>query len=324
MHFNRGRRNFITLLGTAAGWPLAARAQQPKLRRVGVLILGNADVQSFGTELRAGLRETGYFEGQNIEFVFRSADNNASSLPKLAAELVALTVDVLVALYKPRALAAQQATREIPIVTVSGDPVGLGLVANLAQPGGNITGISLMAAELHGKCVELFRDMLPWVKRVAMVANAADPFSKSVLEHVRLAGKTVGIEIAPELMVRRQDEIDAAFLAAKKESADAVVLQASLSTQYVVNLTFKHRLAAATVSRAFAEAGGLMSYGVDGPDAFRRSAGFVHKILQGSKPANLPIEQPTKFELVINVQTAKALDLKIAESFLVRADKLIE
>jgi ABC-type uncharacterized transport system substrate-binding protein len=319
------RREFITLLGGAAVvWPLRARAQQSKLRRVGALILGNADAQSFGTELRAGLREYGYFEGQNIEYVFRSADNNASSLPMLAAELVALKMDVLVALYTPCALAAQQATREIPIVTVSGDPVGLGLVESLSRPGSNITGISLMAAELHGKCVELFRDMLPSVHRVAVVANAADPFSKSVLEHVRLVGKTAGIEIAPEIMVRRQDEIDAAFLAAKKESADAVVLQASLSTQYVINLTFKHRLAVATVSRAFVETGGLMSYGVDGPDAFRRSAGFVHKILQGSKPADLPIEQPTKFELVINVQTAKALDLKIAAPFLVRADKLIE
>jgi putative ABC transport system substrate-binding protein len=138
------RREFITLLGGAVALPLAARAQQPKMRRIGVLILGNADAQSFGAELRAGLRESGYFEGQNIEFVFRSADNDASSLPALAAELAALKVDVLVALYTPCALAAQKATREIPIVTVSGDPVGLGLVTSLAQPGGNITGISLM------------------------------------------------------------------------------------------------------------------------------------------------------------------------------------
>jgi putative tryptophan/tyrosine transport system substrate-binding protein len=317
------RREFITLLGgAAAAWPVVARAQQAK--RVGVLILGNADAQSFGTELREGLRKGGYIEGQNIEYAFRSADNNAAVLPKLAAELVALKVDALVALYTPCALAVQQATREIPIVTVSGDPVGLGLVASMARPGGNITGISLMAAELHGKCVELFRDMLPSVRRVAVVGNAADPFSKSVIEHVRLAGKTAGIEIAPEIMVRTQVEIDSAFSAAKKESADAAVVQGSLSTQYLVNLTFKHRLPAATVSRAFAEAGGLMSYGVDGPDAFRRSSVFVQKILQGSKPADLPVEQPTKFELVINLRTAKTLDLKIAESFLLRADAVIE
>lgn len=255
---------------------------------------------------------------------FRSADNDASSLPTLAAELVTLKVDVLVALYTPCALAAQKATHEIPIVTVSGDPVGLGLVASLAQPGGNITGISLMAGQLHGKCVELLRDMLGSVHRVALVGNAADPFSSSVIEHVRLAGKTAGIEIAPEIMVQTQDEIDDAFSNVKKALADAAVVQASLSTQYLVNLTFKHRLPAATVSRSFAEAGGLMSYGVDGPASFRLSSGFVQKILQGSKPAELPIQQPTKFELVINRRTAKALDLKIPEAFLARADKMIE
>jgi putative ABC transport system substrate-binding protein len=320
-----GRRAFISGIGGASlALPLAARAQQTKVWRVGVLILGNADAQSFGTELREGLRKSGYIEGQNIEYAFRSAENNATLLSKLAAELVALKVDVLVALYTPCALAAQQATREIPIVTVSGDPVGLGLVASLARPGGNITGISLMAAELHGKCVELFRDMLPSVHRVAVVGNAADPFSKSVIEQVRLAGKATGIEIAPEILVNTQDEIDAAFSAVKKASADAVVVQGSLSTQHLINLTFKHRLPVATVSRSFAEVGGLMSYGVDGPDAFRASAGFVHKVLQGSKPADLPVEQPTKFELVINLKTAKALDLKISEQFLLRADTVIE
>jgi putative tryptophan/tyrosine transport system substrate-binding protein len=319
-----GRRELIAALGGAAAWPLAARAQQPKIRRVGVLILGTADAQSFGTELRAGLRQSGYFEGQNIEYVFRSADNDASSLPMLAAELVALKVDVLVALYTPCALAAQQATREIPIVTLSGDPVGLGLVASLSRPGGNITGIDMMGAALHGKCVELFRDMLPSVRRIAAVGNAADPFSKPFMEQVRLAGKTTGIEIAPEIMVRTQDEIDAAFSAVKKEMADAAVVQASLSTQHLVNLAFKHRLPAATVSRSFAEFGGLMSYGVDGPNAFRLSSVFVKKILQGSKPADLPVEQPTKFELVINLKTAKALGLTIPPVLLARADEVIE
>ena len=269
--------------------------------------------QSFSDELRGGLRASGFIEGQNIEYAFRSADNDASKLPSLAAQLIAQKVDVLVALYTPCALAAQQATREIPIVTVSGDPVGLGLVASLAQPGGNITGISLMAGELHGKCVELFRDMLPSVHRVGVVANAADPFSRSVIEHVRLAGKNTHIEIAPEIMVRTQDELDAALSTVEKESADAVVIQGSLSTQHLVNLLFKHRLPAATVPRSFAEVGGLMSYGVDGPDAFRRAAVFVGKILRGANPADLPVEQPTKFELVINLKTAKALDIKIAE-----------
>jgi ABC-type uncharacterized transport system substrate-binding protein len=318
------RREFISLLGSAAAWPLAASAQQTKVWRVGVLILGNADAQSFGTELREGLRKSGYIEGQNIEYVFRSADNNITVLSKLAAELVVLKVDVLVALYTPCALAAQKATRDIPIVTVSGDPVGLGLVASLAQPGGNITGISLMAPELHGKCVELFRDMLPSVHRVALVGNGADPLSKPMLEQVQLVGRTTGIEIAPVVMVSGQDELDAALSKAKEAGADAVVVQASLSTQHLVNLAFKHRLPVATVSRSFAEVGGLMSYGVDGPDAFRRTAVFVDKILRGGKPADLPVEQPTKFELVINLKTAKALDLKISEQLLLRADTIIE
>jgi putative tryptophan/tyrosine transport system substrate-binding protein len=319
------RRNFIAgLASTTVACPLAARAQQTKVWRVGVLILGNADAQSFGTELREGLRKSGYIEGQNIEYVFRSADNNITILSKLAAELVVLKVDVLVALYTPCALAAQKTTRDIPIVTVSGDPVGLGLVASLAQPGGNITGISLMAPELHGKCVELFRDMLPSVHRVALVGNGADPLSKPMLEQVQLVGRTTGIEIAPVVMVSGQDELDAALSRAKEAGADAVVVQASLSTQHLVNLAFKHRLPVATVSRSFAEVGGLMSYGVDGPDAFRRTAVFVDKILRGGKPADLPVEQPTKFELVINLKTAKALDLKISEQVLLRADTIIE
>jgi len=320
----RRRQFFILLGGTAAAWPRVARAQQTKVWRVGVLILGNADAQSFGTELREGLRKSGYIEGQNIEYVFRSADNNIAVLSKLAAELAVLKVDVLVALYTPCALAAQKATRDIPIISVSGDPVGLGLVASLAQPGGNITGISLMAPELHGKCVELFRDMLPLVHRVAFVGNGADPLSKPVLEQVQLVGRTTGIEIAPVVMVSGQDELDAALSKAKEAGADAVVVQASLSTQHLVNLAFKHRLPVATVSRSFAEVGGLMSYGVDGPDAFRRTAAFVDKILRGGKPADLPVEQPTKFELVINLKTAKALDLKISEQLLLRADTIIE
>ena len=319
------RRELIALISSSAvvfAWPIAARAELQRVRRVGALILGNADAQSFGAELREGLRANGYIEGQNIEYAIRSADNDASKLPALAMELVAQKVDVLVALYTPCALAAQKATREIPIVTLSGDPVRLGLVASLAKPGGNITGISLMAAELHGKSIELLHDMPPSTRRVAVIANSADQFS--ILEAVRAAGQSTGIEIAPEITVRTQDELDSALSTAKNEHAEAIVVQASLSTQHLVNLLFKYRLPAATVTRSFAEVGGLMSYGVDGPDTFRRSAAFVHKILQGTKPADLPVEQPTKFELVINLKTAKALDVKIAESVLLRAHKLIE
>jgi putative ABC transport system substrate-binding protein len=269
------------------------------------------------------LRKSGYVEGQNVRFDFRSAEEKLDLLPKLAAELVALKVDVIVAVYTPCALAAKQATREIPIIIVSGDPVGTGLVPSLHRPGGNITGMSLVAAELHAKCVELFRAMLPPVRRVAALVNAPDPFSKPLLEQFELAAKTSGIEIGP-MMVRAIDEIDAAFAAMKSEGADAVVVQGSLASKNTAELALKHRLPAATVPRSFAEVGGLMSYGADGPHAFQRGAAFVAKILQGGKPEDMPVEQPTKFELVINLKTAKALGLTISESFLLRADALIE
>jgi putative tryptophan/tyrosine transport system substrate-binding protein len=222
------RRQFMFVLsGVAAGRPLSAHAQQSKVRLIGVLLLGNADAESFRTELRDGLRKLGYVEGQSINFKFLSAGGKFDLLPKLAAELVALRVDVIVALYTPCALAAQQATREIPVVVVSGDPVGTGLVTSLNRPGGNITGVSLMAAELHGKCVELFRDMLPSVRRVAVLLNAEDPFWQQVQQQVQLAGRAAGIEIAPSVKVRGPNEIDAAFAAMKKDEAGAVVVHGS-------------------------------------------------------------------------------------------------
>ena len=319
------RREFITLVGSAAiAWPLAARAQQTKVYRIGALFVGNADVDSLRTELREALRKSGYVEGQNLLFEFRSAEEELDRLPKLAAELVALKVDVIVAIYTPCALAAQRSTREIPIVIVSGNPIETGLVPSLSRPGGNITGVSLIAAELHGKCVEFFRDMFPSVRRVAALGSAADPISKLFLEQVQLAGRTTNIEIAPAIMVRGPGEIGEAFAAMKKEGAGAVVVQGSLASKNTAELALKHGLPAATVPRSFAEVGGLMSYGADGPDSFRRGALFVVKILQGGKPADMPVEQPTKFELVINLKTAKALGLTIAESFLLRADMLIE
>jgi putative ABC transport system substrate-binding protein len=318
------RRDFLTLFSGTAAWPLAARALQTKVHRIGALLLGNADAESFRMELREGLRKSGYIEGQNLLFDFRSAEGELDLLPKLAAELVALKVDVIVALYTPCALAAQQATREIPIVVVSGDPVGTGLVTSLARPGGNVTGISLMAAELHGKCVELFRDILPSVRRVAVLLNAEDPFWRQIQEQVQLAGRATGIEIAPSVMVHGPNEIDAAFAAMKREGAGAVVVHGSLSTKNVAELALKHGLPAATQTRSFAEVGGLMSYGADGPDVFRQSALYVTKILEGGNPANTPVEQPTRFELAINLRTAKALGIMVPESFLLRADQVIE
>jgi len=195
------RREFITLLGSVAAWPIAASAQQqPKVYRIGALFVDNTDVESLRTELREALRKSGYVEGQNPLFEFRSAEEELDRLPRLAAELVALKVDVIVAIYTPCALAAQQATHEIPIVIVSGNPIETGLVPSLSRPGGNITGVSLIAAELHGKCVELFRDMLPSVRRVAALGNAADPISKLFLEQVQLAGRATGIEWCADLV----------------------------------------------------------------------------------------------------------------------------
>jgi putative tryptophan/tyrosine transport system substrate-binding protein len=317
------RRAFITLLGGAAAWPLAARAQQIKVYRIGALFVGNADVEPLRTELREELRKSGHVEGQNLFFEFRSAEEELDRLPRLAAELVGLKVDMIVAIYTPCALAAQRATREIPIVIVSGNPIETGLVPSLSRPGGNITGISL-AAELHGKCVELFQDMLPSLRRVAALGNAADPISKLFLEQVQLAGRTTGIEIAPAIMVRGPGEIDEAFAAMKKERADAVVVQGSLASKNTAELALKRGLPAATVPRSFAEVGGLMSYGADGPDSFRRAAAFVVRILQGGKPADMPVEQPTKFELVINLKTARALGLDVPWFLQQRADEVIE
>jgi len=316
------RREFIATLGGAAAWPLAARAQQTRVYRVGALVVGNADANSFRKELRDELGKSGYVEGQNLLFEFRSAEEKLDLLPELAVELVALKVDVIVAIYTPCALAAQKATHEIPIVVVAGDPLGTGLVPSLARPGGNITGISLMAAELHGKCVELLRDMIPSVRRVAGIANAADPFSKQVLEQFQ-AARTTGIQIVP-IMVHTPDEIDGVFAMVKKEGADAVVVQGSLASKNVAELALKHHLPSATVPRSFAEAGGLLSYGADDPDSVRRSASFVIKIFRGAKSADMPVEQPTKFELVINLKTAKALGIEVPLFFQQRADRVIE
>jgi putative tryptophan/tyrosine transport system substrate-binding protein len=318
------RREFITLISGAVAWPGFARAQHAKVYRIGVLLLGTADADSFKTQMREGLSKSGFIEKQNLEFEIRSAEGELDVLPSLAAELVALKVDVLVALLTPCALAAQKATSEIPIVVVSGDPLGTGLVKSLSHPGANVTGISLMGSEMHGKCVELFRDIFPSMRRVAVLLNGRDPFSKNILQQVELAGKATGIEIAPSVTVREPGEVDAAFAAMKNEEAGAVVVQGSLTTKNVAELALKHRLPTATQTRSFAEVGGLISYGADGPQVFRQSTVFVTKLLRGGNPADMPIEQPTKFELVVNLRTAKALGLSLPESFLLRADQVIE
>jgi putative ABC transport system substrate-binding protein len=299
-------------------------SRQTKKYRVGALLVGNEDAETLRTILREELHKSGYIEGQNLQFEFRTAEQKLDLLPELATELVALKVDVIVAVYTPCALAAKHATQEIPIVILSGDPVGTGIVASLNRPGGNITGVSLMAAELHGKCVEIIHDIIPSIRRIAALGNASDPFSKPFLEQIHLAGKLTGIEIAPVILVNGPKDIDAAFEAMEKDGTKAVILQGTLASKTSAELALRHSLPAATVPRSFAQFGGLLSYGLDGPDSFRRGATYVIKILQGGKPAEIPVEQPTKFELVINLKTAKALGLTIPESFLLRADEVIE
>jgi putative tryptophan/tyrosine transport system substrate-binding protein len=283
------RREFISLVGGfAAGFTQSAHAQQSKIPRIGALYIGLADAELFKKELREGLRELGYVEGKNIAFEFRSAEGKLDQLPDLASELARLKVDVIVALYVPCALAAKQATREIPIVIVAGDPIETGIVAGLAHPGGNITGVNLMSAVLVGKCVELFHDMLPGARHIAVLTNDGDSlFAKLVIDHVNLAGRTTGVKIQPMTVPGPDEGLDA-------------------------------------TTHAFVDAGGLMSYGADGPALFRLSAKFVHRILQGAQPNDLPIEQPTKFELAVNLKAAKAMGLKIPEAFLARADTLLE
>jgi putative tryptophan/tyrosine transport system substrate-binding protein len=319
------RREFITLLGGAAAWPLAARAQQRKFARIGALVLTGADAQSLGGALREGLREFGYAEGQNFVLEFRSADGNVDRLPELAAELVRLPVDLIVATFPPCALAAKQATTTIPIVMAAvADPIGAGLVQSLARPGGNITGFSNMAAETAGKSVELLRDMLPSLRRVAVLANPLDPFTRPFLEQVHLAGRIASIEIAPVAMARAPEEVDAAFATMAQERAEAVVVQAVFFANTIADLAIKYRLPSAAVLRSYPRAGGLMSYGADVPDIFRRSAVLIHRILQGTAPSDLPVELPTKFELVLNLKTAKSLGIDVPWFLQQRADEVIE
>jgi putative ABC transport system substrate-binding protein len=319
------RRTFLAIAGGAALWPIGLRAQQPKVARIGALYLGIADEESFKRGLRQGMSEQGYVEGRNVTFEFRSADGKLDRLPELATELVRLKVDVIVALYVPCALAAKKATQDIPIVILAGEPVETGIVTSLSKPGGNITGLSLMASASNGKSVELFRDMLPSVRRVGVLGHAANPvFAKAMLDEVRLAGDPTGTEIQPVVMVRGADELESAFTTFLSERVDAIVVQGSLAIKAVTDLAIKHRIPASSTPRAFAEIGGLLSFGADGPAAFRHGTTFVQRILQGKQPKDIPIEQPTKFDLAVNLKTAKAMGIAIPETFLLRADAVIE
>ena len=244
------RRDLLALLGGAAGaWPLAGAAQQPKMPTIGVLVVGSPGSQQFWQLFREDLRALGYVEGQSVRFEFRSDEGQASRLPDLAAELVRLKVDLIVTWFTPAALAAKQATSEIPIVmALAGNPVETGLVESLARPGGNVTGMAGVGAELAGKCVELIRDMLPSARRVAALANAPDPFSKPFLEQIQLGGAATGTTI-DAIMIHNAEELEAAFPAMEKERPDAVIVQPSLPTKRVAELALKYRIPAVSFVR---------------------------------------------------------------------------
>jgi ABC-type uncharacterized transport system substrate-binding protein len=320
-----GRRKFLaTLGGGAVSWPLATHAQQPKVPTIGALVIGNISPEQFWREFRQGLRDLGYVEGQNIRFEFRSAEGHLDRLPELAAELVRLKVDIIVTWFTPTALAAKQATHEIPIVMAeTGDPVGTGLVASLPRPGGNVTGMAAVTAELAGKTVQLIREMLPAARRVTALANATDPFSKPFLEQIKLGGEATGTTINP-VRISSPEEFESAFASMEKDRPDAVIVQPSLPSKRAAELALKHRVPAVSVPRWFAEQGGLMAYSPRYVDLFRKAAVYVDKILKGAKPADLPVEQPTHFDLVFNMKTAKALGLEIPPTLLARADEVIE
>jgi ABC-type uncharacterized transport system substrate-binding protein len=318
------RREFITLIGAAVGWSHAARGQQPKAPTVGVLVVGSPGSEQFWRLFRNGMRELGYIEGQNIRYEFRSDEGKINRLPELAAELVGLKVDIIVTWFTPAARAAKQATREIPIVmALAGNPVENGLVESLDRPGGNVTGMSGVAAELASKSVELIQELLPSARHVAALANAPDPFSGPFLEQIRLGGQAIGVTI-DAVMIRSADELEKAFPAMEQKRPDAIIVQPSLPAKRVAELALRYRIPSVGIIRVFVEEGGLMTYSFPLADMYRRAAIYVDKILKGAKPADLPVEQPTKFELVINLKTAKALGLSVPPSLLGRADQVIE
>jgi putative ABC transport system substrate-binding protein len=312
--------------------PLAAEAQPAtKTSRIGYLSPNSASEPENRRRLgalREGLRDLGYVEGQNITIESRWAEGEYGRLPDLAAELVHLKVDVIVTYAPPAIQAAKQATGTIPIVMAGIiDPVATGFVASLARPGGNITGLSLMAPEMVGKQLEILKEAIPEVTRVAVLGNPANAGNSPQLRHAQEAARALKVRLQL-LEVRGPNEIDSAFAKMIKERVGAVVVlvDAMLINQRtrVADLAARHRLPSIFGLMDFVEAGGLIFYGANDASRFRRAAMFVHKILKGAKPADLPVEQPTKFELVINLKTAKALGLTIPLSLLLRADQVIE
>jgi putative ABC transport system substrate-binding protein len=317
------RRKFIVTLSAVVAWPFTGSAQEGRISTVGVLVVGVPNPHAFLGALREGLRETGYTEGQNIKLNIRSAGGEAGRLPALAAELVRQNVDVIVGFQTPAVQAAKQATAEIPIVMDAGDPVGMGLISSLARPGGNVTGMSAVTAELAPKVLEYLQQMLPSFRRLGLFLNANDPFRNPFLEHNKVGARRLGLELQPTY-VNGPVELDSAFQSAARAGMDAVMIQPSLAFEGTAELALAHHLPAASMTELFARAGGLMSYSANYQELWREMAVYVAKILNGAKPANLPVAQPTKFDLVLNLKSAKALGLVVPPALLAAADEVIE
>jgi len=328
------RRTFMAMLtGGLVAAPLAAEAQQAaKVARIGYLTGTNVSVSPHLHEaFRQGLRDLAYVEGRNLVIEYRDAEGKFERRPALAAELVALKVDVIVVGGTPDALAAKQATKTIPIVfAYAADPVASGLVTSLARPGGNVTGLSILTPELVGKCLELLKQAVPGVSRVAVLWHPGalgGRTEQDMLKGADVAARALGVRLQV-VEARGPDDIDRAFSDMTKVRAGALAVLPSTmflsERRRLVDLAAKNRLPAVYPWREFVDAGGLMAYGSNNADLYRRAAIYVDKILKGAKPADLPVEQPTKFELVINLKAAKALGLTIPQSLLGRADEVLQ
>jgi ABC-type uncharacterized transport system substrate-binding protein len=324
------RRAFISLLGSAAAaWPLTARAQQPaKLPIIGYLgpSTRSIDVHRLGALVQR-LRELGWIEGRTIVIEYRWAEGRNEHLAEVTAEFVRLKVDVIVTAGTAAVVTAKQATSVIPIVfAVAGDPVGTGLVASLARPGGNVTGLSNQSADLAGKRLELLREVVPSLRRLAILANAGSPIGVLEMREAQAAARTLGLEVVTS-EIRRVEDIAPAFETLKDRAEALYVASDPLVTTNRIRintLALGARLPTMHGQGDSVEAGGLMSYGANYPDLHRRAADYVDKILRGAKPGDIPVEQPTKFDLVINLTTAKVLGLTVPPSQLARADEVIE